>query len=153
MNNKRVLFACIGVMAAIAAQASPQLDENVRASLRGRVDSGELASVVIGVIDGADSAVYGFGKPGAPGPDGQTVFEIDSITKTFTGLLLAQAVKSGAARLDQPVAQLLPGYVIPDYKGQPITLLDLATQTSGLPRMPDNMRPTQRDNPSRQLPA
>lgn len=146
-QNLRVLFACIGLTAAIAVQASPQLDENLRASLRSRVDSGEFASVVIGVIDGADSAVYGFGKAGAPGPDGQTVFEIGSVTKTFTGLLLAQTVKSGAARLDQPVAQLLPGYVVPDYQGQPITLLDLATQTSGLPRMPDNMRPVQVDNP------
>jgi D-alanyl-D-alanine-carboxypeptidase/D-alanyl-D-alanine-endopeptidase len=146
-NNKHVLFACISIMAAFAAQASPQLDENLRASLRSRIDSGELVSVVIGVLDGADSAVYGFGKAGAPGPDGQTVYEIGSITKTFTGLLLAQAVKSGAARLDQPVAQLLPGYAVPAYKGQPITLLDLATQTSGLPRMPDNMRPVRMDNP------
>jgi CubicO group peptidase (beta-lactamase class C family) len=65
--------------------------------------------VVVGVIEGADSRVYGFARAGAPVPDGQTVYEIGSITKTFTGLLLAQAVKAGAARLDQPVAQLLPG--------------------------------------------
>jgi CubicO group peptidase (beta-lactamase class C family) len=102
---------------------------------------------MVAVIEGADSAVYGFGKAGALAPDGMTVYEIGSITKTFTGLLLAQAVKSGAARLDQPVAQLLSGYTIPDYKGQPITLLDLATQSSGLPRLPDNMWPKQMDNP------
>lgn len=135
------------MMAAVAAHAAPQLAENLRISLQSRVDSGELASVVVGVIEGADSAVYGFGKAGERMPDAQSVYEIGSITKTFTGVLLGQAVKSGTARLDQPVAQLLPAYQVPEFKGTPITLLDLATQTSGLPRMPDNIRPARADNP------
>lgn len=145
--EKHVLMALIGTIVASVAMAAPQLDENLRASLQSRVDSGELASVVVGVIDGGDSAVYGFAKAGTPLPDAQTVYEIGSISKTFTGLLLAQAVKSGAVRLNQPVAQLLPGHTVPEYKGQPISLLDLATQTSGLPRMPNNFQPARMDNP------
>lgn len=143
----RVCVTCLGMFAAVAAHAAPQLAENLRISLQSRVDSGELASVVVGVIDAADSAIYSFGKAGSRLPDGQSVYEIGSVTKTFTGLLLGQAVKAGKARLDQPVADLLPGYVIPAYLDTPITLLDLATQTSGLPRMPDNIRPARPDDP------
>lgn len=141
------LLACAGTLLAETAIAAPELNANLRAVLQSRVDSNELASVVVGLTDGRDSVTYAFFKAGARAVDAQTIYEIGSVTKTFTGLLLAQAVKSGTVRLDQPVAQLLDDYVIPDYKGVPITLLDLATQTSGLPRMPDNIRPAQADNP------
>lgn len=146
-NIKYWMFACISAIAAVAAQAAPQLDDKLRAALQSRVDSGELASVVVGISEGADTAIFGFSKSGSKPPDAQTVYEIGSVTKTFTGLLLAQAVSAKKARLEQPVAELLPGYVIPAWRGKPITLLDLATQTSGLPRLPDNMRPAHVDNP------
>ena len=144
-TGKRLIFICIAAAAALAAasaRAAPTLDAQLRASLQGRVDSGELAGLVVGVIDGQDSAIYGFAKAGTRAPDGRSVYEIGSITKTFTGLLLAQAVVAGTVRLEQPVAEMLPGFVVPEYQGTPITLLDLATQTSGLPRLPDNMRPS-----------
>lgn len=147
MNCKnRLLLACLS-LALSAAGAAPQLDPQLRASLQSRVDSGEIAGLVVAVIDGPESAVIGIGKTGATPPDTHTVYEIGSITKTFTGLLLAQAVKSGAVTLEQPVALLLPGFTVPSYSGKPIKLIDLATQTSGLPRLPTNMHPAQGDNP------
>ncbi len=69
-------------------------------------------------------------------------FEIGSITKVFTGILLADMVERGEVRLDQPVAELLPpGVQVPSRNGRQIQLVDLATHSSGLPRMPDNFAP------------
>jgi CubicO group peptidase (beta-lactamase class C family) len=80
--------------------------------------------------------------------DGNTVFEIGSITKTFTAAILADMVRKGEVALSDPVQKLLPaGTVIPQRNGKQITLLDLATQSSGLARMPDNMTPKDNDNP------
>jgi len=80
--------------------------------------------------------------------DADTVFEIGSITKTMTATVLAQDVRSGNLTLDTPVATLLPDFKIPSRGGKPITLLDLATQFSGLPRMPTNMTPADPGNPA-----
>jgi CubicO group peptidase (beta-lactamase class C family) len=76
------------------------------------------------------------------------VFEIGSITKVFTGILLAQAVVNGEVKLDDPISMVLPeGVTAPEYEGRSITLLDLATHTSGLPRMPSNFHPKDPSNP------
>ena len=64
----------------------------------------------------------------------ESVFEIGSVTKTFTALLLADLVGEGMVALDDPVASHLP--VAPPVVGRPITLEDLATHHSGLPRLP-----------------
>ena len=80
--------------------------------------------------------------------DGDTVFEIGSITKTFTTTLLALMVQDHAVDLDDPVASLLPaGTSVPSRDGRQITLEDLATHTSGLPRNPPNLAPKDPDNP------
>jgi CubicO group peptidase (beta-lactamase class C family) len=68
-------------------------------------------------------------------PDGaDSVFEIGSVTKTFTSLLLADLARDGVVALDDPVADHLP--VAPPVVGRPITLEDLACHHSGLPRLP-----------------
>ena len=69
------------------------------------------------------------------------------MTKTFTALLLAQAVHAKAVSLDTPVAQLLPDFSIPERNDKPITLGLLAEQFSGLPRMPGNWQPADLGNP------
>ncbi len=131
--DRRAIALTIACFVGSAAYAAPLLDDNFRSVVNTWVRNGDLASVVIGLIDGDDTAVYSFGKVGADAPDAQTVFEIGSVTKTFTALLLAKAVQAGRVTLDEPVAKLLPGYVIPEFAGTPITLLDLATHTSCLP--------------------
>ncbi|CAN7570143.1 serine hydrolase [Pseudoduganella sp. LjRoot289] len=146
MKNRTIIAAVAGVLLSGALHAAAQLDDNVRNMIAARIEKGELASVVVGIIDGKESAVYGFGVADGRAPDARTVYEIGSATKTFTALLLAQAGAAGA-KLDEPVATLLPGLTIPSYAGQPITLLDLATQSSGLPRLPGNMPMRQPDNP------
>jgi CubicO group peptidase (beta-lactamase class C family) len=82
---------------------------------------------------------------GAAKPD--SIYEIGSITKTFTGLVLSQMVEQGEVRLDEPVRELLPAGTVGKPDGSEITLLDLATHHSGLPRMPDNVHPADPANP------
>eukprot|EP01133_Synstelium_polycarpum_P023160 gene23160-27770_t len=146
----RTLLLPILSLSGAAALAAPVLDAAVRERAETLVRDGKHASLVIAVIDGKDSAVYGFGRarPGDAGvPDADTVYEIGSLTKTMTGLLLADAVVAGKARLDQPVAELLPAYAIPALAGQKITLGQLATHFSGLPRLPANLVPADMNNP------
>ena len=109
--------------------------------------------IVVGMIadDPQERWVVGYGRLSATDervPDGDTVFEIGSITKVFTGILLAQAVVNGEVKLDDPISMVLPeGVTAPEYEDKSITLLDLATHTSGLPRMPDNFYPKDPSNP------
>jgi CubicO group peptidase (beta-lactamase class C family) len=64
-----------------------------------------------------------------------TVYEIGSITKVFTGILLAEAVNAGKVNLNDPVKNYLPNAVhLAAYKNQPVRVVDLATHRSGLPR-------------------
>ena len=76
------------------------------------------------------------------------MFEIGSITKVLTALILADMVERGEVAMADPVANYLPASVkVPEYRGKPITLLDLATYTSGLPNLLDNFAPKYRRNP------
>lgn len=128
--------------------AVPALDDSARQLATQRTASGAIASIVIGIVEpGRAPAVYGFGQVGGRTPDGDTVYEIGSITKTFTALLLAQQAASGKLSLDEPVQRLLPGYTIPAWQDRAITLHDLATQASGLPRLPTGFVPPDMGNP------
>lgn len=87
--------------------------------------------------------------PDAGSPfDADTIFEIGSITKVFTALLLADLVSDGIVSLDDPVANYLPeGAMMPERGGKQITLRNLSQHDSGLPRLPDNMAPADVNNP------
>ncbi len=98
--------------------------------------------LVVGVLDHGQRRIFAYG---AAKPD--SIYEIGSITKTFTGLILAQMVVQKKLRLDEPVRELLPPGFVAKPNGPEITLLDLATQHSGLPRMPDNFKPKNPANP------
>jgi CubicO group peptidase (beta-lactamase class C family) len=97
---------------------------------------GKEAGIAIGVVKHGVRRVFTYGTAR---PD--SIFEIGSISKTFTGLLLAQMAAQGKVRLDEPVRLLLPPGTAAQPPGDEITLLDLATQHSGLPSMPDNFNP------------
>jgi serine-type D-Ala-D-Ala carboxypeptidase/endopeptidase len=79
--------------------------------------------------------------PRAGVPPEQVIFEIGSMTKMFTGLLLAETVNEGKARLDDPIGKYLPADLNLAPEVAAITLEQLATHTSGLPRLPDNLKP------------
>lgn len=102
----------------------------------------KLRNLVVGVIDAEGRRHYlTFGaKPGGlERLDENTIFEIGSITKVFTSLALADAVTRDEVKLDDPVQKYLPASMtLPKRGGEQITLEELATHTSGLPRMPAN---------------
>jgi serine-type D-Ala-D-Ala carboxypeptidase/endopeptidase len=113
--------------------------QEIRDFLVQRVDvQHQACGMVVGVIDSHGSRVvsYGFTNEGSKrAVDGDTVFEIGSITKIFTSILLADAAVKGEMRLGAPVAQYLSDLHIPE-RGRAITLEDLAEHISGLPRDP-----------------
>jgi serine-type D-Ala-D-Ala carboxypeptidase/endopeptidase len=103
---------------------------------------GTGAGVSIGVVQRGVQKIFAYG---AAQPD--SIYEIGSITKTFTGLMLSQMVLQGKVRLDQPVRELLPAGTVAKPPGDEIRLVDLSIQHSGLPRMPDNFNPVNKANP------
>jgi D-alanyl-D-alanine-carboxypeptidase/D-alanyl-D-alanine-endopeptidase len=127
-------------------------DADILTILAERIDAQHRGvGIVVGVISENGRRVIAHGemcKGDGRLPDGDTLFEIASITKVFTGLLLAEMVERGEIALDDPVAKYLPARVtMPERDGRPITLADLATHTSGLPMMPNNLAPRDHANP------
>jgi len=142
--------------AVAAAQPAPQTampsDSEIRQILVDRIDvQQQSVGIVVGVIgpDGRRVIAYGHLEKGDPRPlNGDTIFEIGSATKAFTSLLLADMVQRGEVALDDPVTKYLPpGVKMPERNGRSITLIDLATHTSGLPRLPANLMPKDPANP------
>lgn len=126
--------------------------ERVRALLVDRIDRDKRSvGIAIGLIDEAGRLVVGHGKFNQNDPrepDGETVFEIGSISKVFTAILLADMVRRNEVRLEDPIQLLLPESVrVPCRDGTEISLYHLATHTSGLPRMPTNLSPSDPSNP------
>ena len=119
-------------------------DAEIRKILADRIDVQKQAdAIVVGVIDSSGRRLIAYG-----GVDGDTLFEIGSATKVFTSLLLADAVQRGEVALTDPVSKFLPaGVKVPERGGKKITLADLATHTSGLPRLPTNFAPKDMSNP------
>lgn len=135
----------------VAPPLAAQIPADVVTSVDARVSQGEVPGLVVALIENGDVAYYAAGRaalPDGPAVDRHTLFEIGSITKTFTATLLADAVVRGTMHLDDPVARYLSDTLrVPDYDGRPITLYHLATHTSGLPRLPVNLIPADPANP------
>jgi CubicO group peptidase (beta-lactamase class C family) len=126
-------------------------DAATRTLLTERIDlERQGVGMVVGVIEPDGRRVVAHGSTGrgeGVGLDGDTVFEIGSITKAFTALVLADMARRGEVALDDPAALYLPeGVTLPERGGRRITLTDLATHTSGLPRRPNNLTPTDPPN-------
>ncbi|RFA27005.1 hypothetical protein CAI21_15750 [Alkalilimnicola ehrlichii] len=110
-----------------------------------------LPAVIVGVRDAAGRRVIAAGDAGdGEPPDKHTFFEAGSITKGLTGLLLAEMIASGDVTADQTLASLMPSDIALSPALADITLAELATHRSGLPRLgagPDMQRRLATDNP------
>ncbi|MGY3369815.1 D-alanyl-D-alanine-carboxypeptidase/D-alanyl-D-alanine-endopeptidase [Bradyrhizobium sp. GM2.4] len=125
--------------------------DSIRRMLVERIDERRLSvGMVIGTTENQSHRVVSRGYQDAQSKtpmNEDTVFEIGSITKLFTALLLADMANQGEVCLDQPVAELLPfGTRVPVRNGKAITLRDLASHYSGLPRIPTNLGREDRPN-------
>jgi D-alanyl-D-alanine-carboxypeptidase/D-alanyl-D-alanine-endopeptidase len=148
MSAFAVLFALSGAM----ALAQVPSDTEIRKILADRVGGeNQGIGIVVGVIDANGRRVVSYGslaKNDTRRLGGDTVFEIGSMTKVFTSLLLMDMVRKGEVALADPVSKYLPaGVKMPERNGRKITLADLSTQSSGLPRMPSNFSPKDNANP------
>ncbi len=145
------VFFLFPLLTRLHAEEMPKTDAEMRAFLDRCVNSQHLAlGVVVAVVDTNGTRLFsqGVAKAGGPKVNGDTVFEIASVTKTFTALLLQQMVDAGEVRLSDPIGKYLPATVkSPTRDGKEITLLDLATHSSGLPRLPGNLKPKDAANP------
>jgi len=149
---KKLRNGALGVIVAAAVFVGAQdLDELQSLLLNRTEESHRAVGVIAGVVDarGEHFVAAGATVPGGTAaPDAGTVFEIGSITKVFTSLVLADMVERGEVSLDDPVAKFLPPSVkVPSRDGREITLLDLSNQVSGLPRLPDNLKPADPGDP------
>lgn len=145
------LLALVILNPAIAgAQHFPSV-EDLKTLIQSRVDEGRAVGIVLGVIEahGTTRVIwYGDAGPDARPLGEKSVFEIGSITKVFTGILLAELAARGEVSLTDPVEKYLPERVTMSSRSGPkITLLDLSTHHSALPRRPDNMSPSDAANP------
>ena len=131
-------------------KTTDRLPGNVIQSVENRIENGNNPSIAIAVIDSKGISYYNFGKTSANGKliDEHSIYEIGSISKVFTAILLAQEVVEGKISLDDPIDPYLPENLIIPIKGQQkITFGHLSDHTSGLPRMPDNFAPANLQNP------
>jgi CubicO group peptidase (beta-lactamase class C family) len=136
---------------ATAATTQPVLDvADIERQVAPYLEHEIVSGLVVGILQRGKASSFGFGtmSPDDPRvPGGATIFEIGSITKVFTGILLAHAVMRDELSLDDSLHVLLPPSAMLEPTGAPILLRHLATHTSGLPRDPDNLNPSDPANP------
>ncbi|MFC2096499.1 serine hydrolase [Bacteroidota bacterium] len=124
--------------------------EELKENIKSRIENEIITGIVIGVITPEGTSFYSYGVKSLETKepvDENTVFEIGSITKTFTGVLLANEVVSGELSLDDPLQSLLPeGITAPTRNGQSINLVHLANHSSALPPIPNNLTPGNSSN-------
>ena len=125
-----------------ACQASGS--EDIHERINNAVNRGTIGAAVFGTYDQGDIAIHGYGRirPGqSQEPDGDTLFEIGSITKVFTAMLVQRLAEQGRIDWDRPVSGYLEGLQFENDSVGAITLRSLATHSSGLPRLPENLSP------------
>lgn len=116
------------------------ISDELKKTIQEKVDDGTHQSLFVGIInnDGTEKYYYGNTAKGENPIDDNTIFEIGSISKVFTSLILADMVIHDEVNLDDSIDKFLPETVqTPSFDGRNITLLDLSTHTSGLPIMPN----------------
>jgi CubicO group peptidase (beta-lactamase class C family) len=97
-------------------------------------------SIVVGIVTSNGTQVSGYGnisKANHTRVNGNTAFDLCSLTKLFVGNSLMDMVNRGWVKLNDPLEKYLQANVtVPTYQGHKITLEDLITHTSGLPYWP-----------------
>ena len=129
------------VVSAVAQPGLPPLDaptmQRIDAFVAEQTGDSGIPGVAIAVLqDGHAPHVRGFGHDGHGNAiSGDTPFPIGSLTKSFTALLVRQAIDAGRLDADAPVQRYLPWFRVSDAQASSrITLRHLLNQTSGLSR-------------------
>jgi D-alanyl-D-alanine-carboxypeptidase/D-alanyl-D-alanine-endopeptidase len=143
--RKRIVLGCVAAAAAslIASSGPARVEDKLlteAVNFTGTIAflTTKVPGFILVAVRNGEMAVAGFGKVtdnGDKAPDANTMFRIGSISKVFCGEVLASLVLDGKARFTDPLQDRL-GYDVklPERAGHRIRLIDLVTQTSGLPR-------------------
>lgn len=143
--NKYVTVFCLLLFALTAGcgQKNNFFSKEFKKNIKSRVNNEINTGIVVGVVTPEGTGFYSYGVKSLETKepvDENTVFEIGSITKTFTGILLANEVTNGELSLNDPLQNLLPeGITAPTRNGNSIKLVHLANHSSSLPRVPDDL--------------
>lgn len=143
MLNRRAFTTGVAAVALAGVTQAREVDHDdaIRTILRRRIEvEKRTVGMAVCVVTPGRKRFVTWGRErveDARPVSSDTVFEIASVTKVFTALLLADMVRHGELALDDPVANHLPrDFHVPAVEGHQITLADLATHTAGLPRFP-----------------
>src|SRR6185369_3862692 len=116
-----------------------------------RVDSEETPGIAVAIIEDGKTKFINYGQSNLSTHEpvtSKTLFEIGSVTKTFTCSIFAYLIQKKELNLNDRAQNHLPSSIqLPEKKGKAITLLHLASAHSGLPRMPGNFYPADQSNP------
>jgi D-alanyl-D-alanine-carboxypeptidase/D-alanyl-D-alanine-endopeptidase len=145
LQRREYLLGSIGTaILALGRPGAAAVEDQTLTTIKSAVGTRDkVAGMVAVIIDENGTRTLSYGSSGTPNVamTGDTVFEIMSNTKVLTSLLLADMAGRGEVGFDDPVAKYLPTAVTLHERGGQITLLDLATYTSGLPNVPANLPP------------
>jgi len=139
-----ILFGVAAIPGILLAQDKEPPSRDSAAKVRAQIakfrEKQKHGDLVVSLITPAGEVFEASGsqeaKGGHPAPTPDTPFELGSVTKVFTGILLSEAVQRGELRLDDPLDKILPDWKFPSVDSRRITPLDLTTHTSGLPPVP-----------------
>jgi serine-type D-Ala-D-Ala carboxypeptidase/endopeptidase len=148
----RSMILCLLALIAGAGSSlyGQELKAKVDALVQPLIDGHEMVGCVVGVFKDGKPMFAGYGettKGSGKKPTVTTIYEIGSVGKVFTGVLLADMVNAGQVKLDDPLQKYVPKSVKVPVNAQPITLEHLVTHTSGLTSVPDNLQPKDALNP------
>jgi len=144
-----VLYVFLSISGVVSCQKLDDLKRIIGNECDTLLSNKEIRSISIGVVENGKVYKYHMGKlTNDKSPTDKTLYEIASLTKTFTGTLLAKAILDKKAAIDDDIRKYLPEkFPNLEFKGHPITFRHLVTHTSGLPNMFPN-RPEIFDNPN-----
>lgn len=149
----RILIAFLVSMVAVQAMAQDDFkhEQKIAALVEPYLANQKINAISVGVITNGKTWTKNFGTLDAEGtrsPDEKTLYEIGSISKVFTSVLLAEAIESGRLKLNDPISTVMKELAEKNPTvGNSITFQQLSHHVSGLPVMPDNIKPADSTNP------
>lgn len=149
---KKCISAFLLMTFIVVCHGQTELSEETNKNIKLRIENGTNTGIVVGIIDASGKTdYYSYGVKSLEtkeAVDKNSIFEIGSISKTFTGILLADMLLKNKMSLDDPLQKYLPeGITAPTRNGEAIKLVNMANHTSSLPRMPSNFNPKNPANP------
>ena len=133
----------------VTSATAIELPAEFRDAIEQGIANARYRSVAIALLDREERSEWTFGEveQGGAKPTSSDAYELGSTTRTFTGLLLAQALVAGKVRIDDTLGKFFPEVHFADPRLKAATLDQLATHRAGLPAVPSNLFPRDVDDP------